>query len=70
MAEVAPPTYYCAYYTVHCHKSAAVFALEVTVGSIFYIYGLSVLNFSDHILKALQKIQITVMEDEIIESHH
>lgn len=59
MAEVAPPTYYCAYYTVHCCKSAAVFALQVTAGSIFYIYGLSVPDFSDHIPKALQKIQIT-----------
>lgn len=59
MAEVAPPTYYSAYYTVHCCKSATVSALEVTPGNISYIYGLSVLNFSDHIPKALQKNQIT-----------
>lgn len=58
MAEVASPTYYSAYYRVCC-KSATVSVLEVTPGSIFYIYGLSVLNFSDHIPKALQKIQIT-----------
>lgn len=58
MAEVAPPTYYSAYYAVHCCKSATVSVLEVTPGSILYIYGLSVLNFSDHIPEALQKIQI------------
>lgn len=59
MAEVAPPTYSSAYYTVHCCKSDTVSDLKVTHGSISYIYGPSFLNFSDHIPKALQEVQIT-----------
>lgn len=59
MVAVAPPTYYSSFYTVLCCKCATVSVLEVIPGSIFYIYGLLVLNFSEHIPKELQKIQIT-----------
>jgi len=53
MAEVAPPTYYSVYYTVHCYKFSRVSGLEVTVGNIFDIYCLLVLNFSYCTLKVL-----------------
>lgn len=46
MAEVAQPTYYSVYYTVHCYKTSAVSGLELTVGNIFHIY---IFSFSSYL---------------------